>query len=203
MNLFKVILRQDKFEQCYDDALMLATIKKTLKPFYQTIIEFAWSWLRIGKLFDQQWTDIKRQYWKRYWKMRLHSMGDNSKIYGPITILNPQNITIGDHVTINHFVSIVSKTEKVTIGDNVRISMGTIIIGTGLNTNVMEGEPRIHESKPIDIANDVWIGANSVITAGVNIGKGAVIAAGSVVNKDVSAFTAVAGVPAKKIKDLN
>lgn len=186
-----------------NDQQPLDTIKKILKPFYQIVIELAWSWLHIGKMVEPQWTSLKRQYWKRYWEMRLHSMGDNSKIYGPITILNPQNISIGDHVTINHFVSIVSKTENVTIGDNVRISMGTKIIATGLNTNAIEGETRTHESKPIDIANDVWIGANSVITAGVNIGKGAVIAAGSVVNKDVAAFTVVGGVPAKKIKDLS
>jgi maltose O-acetyltransferase len=167
------------------------------------MIELAWSWLRINKMFDTQWTSLKRQYWKRYWTMRLGSIGDNSKIYGPITILNPQNVSIGDHVTINHFVSIISKTEKITIGDNVRISIGTKIIGTGLNTHAIEGESRTHESKPINIANDVWIGANSVITAGINIGQGAVIAAGSVVNKDIDAFTAVGGVPAKKIKNLS
>ena len=53
---------------------------------------------------------------------------------------------------------------------------------------------------PIHIANDVWIGANCVITAGVTIGEGAVIAAGSVVTKDVPENAIVGGVPAKLIR---
>jgi acetyltransferase-like isoleucine patch superfamily enzyme len=56
-----------------------------------------------------------------------------------------------------------------------------------------------HTSEPINIGNDVWIGANSTILKGVNIGDGAVIAAGAVVTKDVGAYTIVAGVPARKI----
>jgi len=54
-------------------------------------------------------------------------------------------------------------------------------------------------SKGIIIEDDVWIGANSSILDGVKIGKGAIIAAGSVVTKDVCAYDIVAGVPAKKI----
>lgn len=52
----------------------------------------------------------------------------------------------------------------------------------------------------IHIGNDVWIGANSVITSGVTICDGAVIAAGSVVTKTVLTNTIVGGVPAKVIK---
>ncbi len=52
----------------------------------------------------------------------------------------------------------------------------------------------------VSIGNDVWIGAKSVILPGVTIGDGAVIAAGSIVNKDVAPYSIVAGVPAKFIK---
>jgi acetyltransferase-like isoleucine patch superfamily enzyme len=51
------------------------------------------------------------------------------------------------------------------------------------------------------IGRDVWIGCNSIIMAGVSIGDGAVIAAGSVVTKDVESFTVVGGVPARVIRD--
>ncbi len=51
----------------------------------------------------------------------------------------------------------------------------------------------------IIIGNDVWIGANAVILKGVNIGQGAIIAAGAVLNKSVPAFEIWAGVPAIKI----
>lgn len=50
------------------------------------------------------------------------------------------------------------------------------------------------------IGNDVWIGANAIILSGINIGNGAVIAAGSIVTKDVEPYTIVAGNPAKVIK---
>lgn len=56
------------------------------------------------------------------------------------------------------------------------------------------------ELLPIEMGNDVWIGANAVILDGVNIGDGAIIAAGAVVNKDIPAYAVVGGVPAKTIK---
>lgn len=55
---------------------------------------------------------------------------------------------------------------------------------------------------PVVIGNGVWIGANVTILGGVNIGDGAVVAAGAVVTKDVPAKTLVGGVPAKIIKQL-
>lgn len=58
----------------------------------------------------------------------------------------------------------------------------------------------IRDNKPIVIGNDVWIGANAVILPGVNIGDGAVIAAGAVVTKDVEPYAIVGGVPAKLIR---
>ena len=54
--------------------------------------------------------------------------------------------------------------------------------------------------KPITIGNDVWIGANSVIIAGVKIADGSVIGAGSVVTKNITKNSIVGGVPAKLIK---
>jgi acetyltransferase-like isoleucine patch superfamily enzyme len=53
------------------------------------------------------------------------------------------------------------------------------------------------------IEDDVWLGANTVVTDGVHIGKGAVVAAGAVVTKDVPAHTVVAGVPARPIKQID
>ena len=52
----------------------------------------------------------------------------------------------------------------------------------------------------VEIANDVWVGANSLIMSGTNISNGAVIGAGSVVTKDVGPYEVVAGNPARKIK---
>ena len=54
---------------------------------------------------------------------------------------------------------------------------------------------------PVVIEDDVWIGANVTITAGVRIGRGTVVAAGAVVTRDVPAFSVVGGVPARVLRD--
>jgi len=58
------------------------------------------------------------------------------------------------------------------------------------------------EGAPIIIEDDVWINFGAAILKGVRIGRGAVVAAGSVVTKDVPPWTLVAGVPAKEIRPL-
>ena len=57
-------------------------------------------------------------------------------------------------------------------------------------------------SGPIIVEDYAWIGAGSIILQGVRIGKGSVVAAGAVVNKDVEAYTLVGGVPARFIRQL-
>ncbi|MEA5461279.1 acyltransferase [Arcicella sp. LKC2W] len=59
------------------------------------------------------------------------------------------------------------------------------------------------ESRPIVIKNNVWIGMHSFIMKGVTIGEGAIVAAGSVVTKDVPPFTIVAGNPARIVKQID
>ena len=67
------------------------------------------------------------------------------------------------------------------------------------NPNIIMKEQGVTK-KFVKIEDDCWIAANSIILAGVTIGKGSVIAAGSVVTKDVPAYSVVAGVPAEIIK---
>ena len=57
-----------------------------------------------------------------------------------------------------------------------------------------------HKFRKITIGNDVWLGANVIITNGANIGNGVIAAAGSVITKDIPDYAVVAGVPAKIIK---
>ena len=177
-------------------------MKEVLKKIYRLIINVGWSWLYIGKFIDSRLVQFKNSYRYRYWKIRLKQLGPDSKIYGPITILNPQIISIGNKVTINHNVSLIAKTKGITIGDRVRISTSAKIIATGLNTSTPLGTEKKHQSASIHIGSDVWIGANAIITAGVTIGNGAIIAAGSVVTDDVKEKTIVGGVPARVIKTV-
>ena len=95
----------------------------------------------------------------------------------------------------------ISASERIIIGKNVRISQYVLIMDNDFHQvtdHFADGK-----KKPIIIEDDVWIAAKATILKGVRIGKGAVIAAGAVVTKDVEPYTLVAGVPAKVIRRLN
>lgn len=87
---------------------------------------------------------------------------------------------------------------KITLGDNVKISEDVILRDSDNHEIVYDGYVK---NAPITIDNNVWIGMRATILKGVKIGEGAIIAAGSVVNKDVPPHTLVGGVPAKVIKE--
>ncbi len=111
------------------------------------------------------------------------------------------NITLGDNVLINYNVSILD-IGPVEIGNEVLIGPGTVITTVD---HAVSPEGRLSHlacMHPVRIEDNVWIGANCSIMAGVTIGEGSVVAAGAVVTKDVPARTVVAGVPARKIKDI-
>jgi acetyltransferase-like isoleucine patch superfamily enzyme len=91
-------------------------------------------------------------------------------------------VALGNYVIFGPEVAIVG-------GDHVYDEAGTPICFTG----------RPPMPKTV-IEDDVWVGQRSVIKAGVRIGRGAVVAMGSVVTKDVEPYTIVGGVPAKLIK---
>ena len=80
---------------------------------------------------------------------------------------------------------------RATIGKNCHIGAGAVVAG------VLEPPSK----QPVIIEDEVLIGANAVILEGVKIGKGAVVAAGSVVTEDIPAGVVAAGSPAKVIKD--
>lgn len=92
----------------------------------------------------------------------------------------------------------------VCIGSHVNLAQGVVV--SGLNHGFYDSSKRIDEQKvktsQIVIEDDVWIGANCVITAGVHIGEHSVIGAGSVVTKDIPPHSLAVGSPAKVIKSI-
>jgi acetyltransferase-like isoleucine patch superfamily enzyme len=74
-------------------------------------------------------------------------------------------------------------------------------MSTYINKNLFNGElVTLKENNKTIIGNDVWIGHNVIILGNVKIGNGAILAAGSIVTKDIAPYSIVAGVPAKQIK---
>lgn len=110
-----------------------------------------------------------------------------------------KNIHLGKNVFINsscHF----QDQGGIYIGDNVLI--GHCVTLATLNHLPSPKERGSMIPKAIHIGNDVWIGSNSTILPGVTVGEGAIVAAGSVVTKNVEPNTVVGGVPAKFIKKI-
>ncbi|MEX0621770.1 MAG: acyltransferase [Candidatus Woykebacteria bacterium] len=131
----------------------------------------------------------------------LKNMG-RSVIVGPATfVTEPENIEIGNNVSIQQFC-LISGYGGVKIGNDVSIAVGTKIFSSthpydNPGAKIREGKLI---KKAVKIGDDVWIGANVIILPGVKIGSGVVVGAGSVVTKDLDDNCVYAGVPAKLIK---
>lgn len=114
-------------------------------------------------------------------------------------------ITIGNNTRIHG--SCIHAYNKISIGENCLIAANCQIIdGNGHDLSFPDVANRINtrgDAKKIIIEDNVWIGANCIILPGVRIGYGSVIAAGSVVVKDIPAMCVAGGNPAKIIKDYS
>ena len=163
--------------------------------------------------------------WLRLFMRFYTSRGKGSVIYRSVRKdLVPFNrFIIGDRSVIEDFSIVNNMVGDVVIGRESRAGLGNVIIGpvsignnviiaqgvvlSGLDHNYKECNITISKqgvsTSLINIEDDVWIGANAVITKGVTNGKHSIIAACSLVNKDVPPFSIVAGNPAKVIKQYN
>jgi len=140
-----------------------------------------------------------------------------------IDILPFNKFYIGDESTIEDFATINNGVGDIYIGNRTRIGLGCTLIGPVKIGNdvrlaqnvVMSGLNHKYEdiSLPISqqgvttnnivVEDEVWIGANCVILPGVTVKKHAVVAAGSIVRRNVPAYSVVAGNPAKVMKKYN
>lgn len=122
--------------------------------------------------------------------------------------LTYKNISIGDHVSINKNCMFMCTRAEIIIGDHVMFGPHVFMITGGHRTDIKgrymdeisNDEKRPFDDQDIILEGDNWIGANSIILKGVTIGKGAVVAAGAIVTKDVEPYTIVGGIPARVIR---
>jgi acetyltransferase-like isoleucine patch superfamily enzyme len=136
-----------------------------------------------------------------FYKQTLPVCGYSPYILPNVIMHYPMNVEIGNNIFINRGTHITAP-EKIIFGDDVLI--GPYVVFNSGNHIYRNRDQLIreqgHDTKPITVEDDVWIGAHAVILAGVTIGKGAVVAAGAVVSRSVEPYTVVAGVPARVIK---
>lgn len=135
------------------------------------------------------------------WKLFLGKIESRVFIDSRVYFRYPNRVFLGSDVSVNRgcefFPSWYNPMATIVIGNNVRLGPGIRFFAAGHDT----GDINLADtSAPIIVGNNVWIGGGSVILQGVAIGEGAIIAAGSVVTKDVADYTIFGGVPAKFIK---
>ena len=108
---------------------------------------------------------------------------------------NPQPIVIGSHTIINRRCTLDCR-GGLAVGDNVSISPEVMLI---TSSHRMDDPEFGVEDRPIVIEDYAWIGSRATVLPGVTIGRGAVVAAGAVVAKDVPPYAVAGGVPARVI----
>lgn len=154
-----------------------------------------------------------------------HKKGKNSLIRHRtrMDVMPFNDFKLGDDSTIEDFATVNNGVGGVRIGNRTRIGISCVVIGpvtigddvmlaqnivlSGLNHPYEDVTVPISKQKvttrEIKVEDEVWIGSNAVITAGVTIGKHSVVAAGSVVTKNVPAYSIAVGNPARIIKRYN
>lgn len=128
-----------------------------------------------------------------------YTVPDNLRVFPPFYTDFGKNIELGDNVFINACCQFQDQ-GGIKIGDNCLIGHNVVL--ATLNHDMKPERRWICIPKRIEIGNNVWIGSHSTILAGVKIGDNSVIAAGSVVTKNVEPDTVVGGIPAKFIKKI-
>jgi acetyltransferase-like isoleucine patch superfamily enzyme len=148
-------------------------------------------WLRRVSI-PRGWADIR--------------LGENVALDDGVTIVvsgerKPDKVVIGASSYVNRY-TIFDAHDHLHIGRRVRIGPHCYFTdadhGTAPGASVQSQPMR---RAPLIVEDEAWIGAHVVVLAGVRIGRGAVIGAGSVVTRDVPDMAVVAGVPAKLLRD--
>lgn len=169
-------------------------------------------------------TECRPRWYVRLLAPLYQCRGRGSKIYSSVRMDTPpfRRFSLGKRSVVESFSCINNAVGDVTIGDDTRIGMHNTIIGpvsignnvilaqnvvvSALNHNYSATDMPICKqginTKQIIIDDDSWIGAGAIVTQGVSIGKHSVVAAGTVVTKDVPPYSLVAGIPAKVIKKM-
>lgn len=167
---------------------------------------------------------LRYEVWSRFNQIvgRIVTRGKKGSVGRQVRILGSLKLHLGDRVALRDNV-ILGGHGKITIGRDTAINAGCIItalesveIGSNVlfasRVCVLDVDHRFDQRdapiaaqgyviRPVVIENDVWVGTGAVIVKGVRIGKGAIVGANSVVTRDVTAYTIVAGVPAKVLRE--
>ena len=176
---------------------MLKQIRSWLNvTFGIPIVGFLRTWILNVIIGNVPWAIVRNFYYRKVCRI---SIGKNTEIWSGVRFAGGamDKISIGYYCTIPHFTFFVAG-DSIVIGNNV-------VFGHGVELYTSDHDPDdpyfSRRDAPITIQANVWLGSSAIILKGVTIGEGAVVAAGSVVTRDVEAFNIVGGNPAKLIRE--
>jgi acetyltransferase-like isoleucine patch superfamily enzyme len=143
---------------------------------------------------------LRRRLRFRILSSQLRRLGRGCQIADKVMITGHDCVSIGEDAYINEYVILQScEGAEITIGSRVVLSYGVMILTGNLDHAALSNVHR-HSVAPVHIGDDVWIGSRSVVLPGVRIMDGAIVAAGSVVTRDVEAGAVVGGAPARPLR---
>ena len=165
-------------------------------------------WLFItGRMFKDLFSLLAYYSVNHSIGLREAKIGRNTKVHSTVILRQAKNISIGNNCLINHnnVLQAGKGSSKISIGNYVHTGPNVMMFAYnhGFDDINIPSIQQDYYDADIIIGDDVWIGAGTIILAGVHIGNGCVIAAGAVVNKDVPDYAIVGGVPAKVLKYRN
>lgn len=131
----------------------------------------------------------------------LGKMGKETVITPPFWCDYGYNISVGDYFYSNHGM-IITDGARVTFGDNIFVAPNCCFTTAEHAIDPEMRKSGVEIAKPITIGNNVWIGAGSVILAGVEIGDNTVIGAGSVVTRSIPENVVAVGVPCRVMREI-
>jgi len=178
----------------------------TFKEALPKIINRLYNWGLDFELMLLRWVGNVPSHLLRRFFYRLAGvkMGRSSTIHMWANFFKPSGIKIGEDTIIGDHCFLDGR-DRLEIGDHVDIASEVLIYNS---EHDISSEDFHAVTAPVEIGDYVFIGPRAIILPGVKIGKGAVVAAGAVVTKDVAEFKIAGGVPAReigerKIKNLN
>lgn len=172
-------------------------VQKVLGRFQAIYLEFitGFLWWCVGMIPSHT---IRRFFYRLFGmkigkKSTIHMM---ARVYDPRNIVIGEDTLVGERATLDGRKQLPNSNGGLEIGSHVDIA-SEVMIWTSQHDINSENMKTIEEK--VVIGDYVFIGPKTIILPGVKVGKGAIIAAGSVVTKDVAPKTIVAGTPAKEI----
>ena len=168
-------------------------VDEQLKKEVEFARDFCFRYNNISPLEKEKKKHLIQQF--------LGKTGKKCSIQSPFYCDYGFNIEIGENFFSNYNLTILD-VAKVTIGDNVMFGPNVSLYTAGHPLHPVSRNSGYEYGLSIKIGNNTWLGGNVVVVGGVTIGENVVVAAGSVVTKDIPSNSLVAGNPARIIRTI-